>query len=457
MRWRLVAIGLVVVGVAALVVVLRDGERRPPTPAGPVADAFAYDPERREQLERRAAAGLSHVLYARSPGGAIASAARTARWRPIVEQVAADADLEADTLEALVFLESAGRPDARASDDLEGAVGLTQILAETGRNLLGMRVDVRASERLTRGIARGRKVAARKRVRRRVDERFDPRRSLQATARYLTIAKQALGRDDLAVVSYHMGIGNLQRALSRYGDDEIPYAQLFFDSSPLRNEAAWDVLAGLGDDSSTYLWRLYAAREIMRLHREDPDELARRADLQTRKASAEELLHPPPQETEVFGDFEAIEDARSDGRLVALDPARLSRAGLRIDPRMGELAARLDQSPNLYRALHPQALATLQAIGVGVRAITGTRERLTVTSTVRDERYQQVLAARNIEATDAYSLHTTGWAFDISRRYRSRAQARALQFMLDRLTALNAIAWVREPAAIHVTAAAAGG
>ena len=45
--------------------------------------------------------------------------------------------LDASMLEAIVMLESAGRPDARASDDLRSAAGLTQILAETGQNLLG--------------------------------------------------------------------------------------------------------------------------------------------------------------------------------------------------------------------------------------------------------------------------------------------------------------------------------
>ena len=59
---------------------------------------------------------------------------------------------------------------------------------------------------------------------------------------------------------------------------------------------------------------------------------------------------------------------------------------------------------------------------------------------------------RNVEATDGYSLHTTGWAFDIERTYRSRRHALAFQFMLDRLQALNLIAWVREVSAIHVTA-----
>ena len=86
-----------------------------------------------------------------------------------------------------------------------------------------------------------------------------------------------------------------------------------------------------------------------------------------------------------------------------------------------------------------------------MRDITRSRAALTVTSTVRDRRYQALLVARNIQATAAYSLHTTGFAFDVLRSYRSRAQALAFQFMLDRLQALNLIAWVREPEAIHIT------
>jgi hypothetical protein len=57
------------------------------------------------------------------------------------------------------------------------------------------------------------------------------------------------------------------------------------------------------------------------------------------------------------------------------------------------------------------------------------------------------------EAGDAYNLHTTGYAFDIARRYAGHAQALAFQYVLDRLTALNLIAWVREPSTIHITVA----
>jgi uncharacterized protein DUF5715 len=88
-----------------------------------------------------------------------------------------------------------------------------------------------------------------------------------------------------------------------------------------------------------------------------------------------------------------------------------------------------------------------------VRALSGGQSPLIVTSTVRDGAYQGLLMRRNIEATRNFSLHTTGWAFDVERRYQSRRQALAFQFVLDRLRALNAIAWVREPNAIHITVA----
>ena len=96
-----------------------------------------------------------------------------------------------------------------------------------------------------------------------------PSKALAGTVRYLRFAKQQVGRTDLALASYHMGIGNLQRALSLYGASDIPYTQLYFDSTPLNHAAAWRLLYGLGDDSSTYLWRVLAAKRLMKLYRTD--------------------------------------------------------------------------------------------------------------------------------------------------------------------------------------------
>jgi hypothetical protein len=460
--------GILVVVALLTAVALRGDAPAPgvplvPTPPGeqdggePIPDPFAYDPDDEDTLIRRAAAGTSHVLYARSPGGATATAERVARWRPQVEEAARAASVAPDMLEALVFLESAGREDAMAGDT-EGAVGLTQILAETGQNLLGMDVDVRASARFTRKIGRAIEQGRATRVRelqakrRAVDDRYDPAKALAGSARYLTIAQEQLGREDLAFVSYHMGIGNLQDVLAAYGEDEPSYARVYFDATPQRNADVQAKLASFGDDSSTYLWRLHAAREIMRLYREDRDELARLEALQTAKNSAEEVLHPPDS-TPHFETPEALKAAWDDGAIRAF-PNDPSLTGLARDGRMGELARRIDVPPGMYRGLRPEALAMALYIGAQVREFSGGESPLIVTSTVRDVAYQQQLMSRNGEATHNFSLHTTGWAFDIARIYESKRQALAFQFVLDRLQVLDAIAWVREPSAIHVTVSA---
>ena len=425
-----------------------------PPPGGDaeaLPDPFAWDPERADEFERRAAGGSSHLLYRLSPGGVAASAERVNRWRPAVEDAAEEAGVDPDTLEGLVFLESAGRDDAVTANGIEGAVGLTQILAETGHNLLGMRVDTEASARLTRRIARagGDRQARLRRERAAVDERFDGAKALAGTARYLEIALDELGREDLAFVSYHMGIGNLQGVLDAFGEgDDVSYAQLYFDSSFDRHAEAFNRLIRLGDDSSNYYWKVLAAREIMRLWREDRAELDRLTLLHGAKGSAEEVLHPDGS-TERFDDPEQLREAWDREEIVAL-PDAVRVTGLRRDPRMGELAGRLDQPPGLYRGLRPEALALALYVGAQVRALSDASP-LVVTSTVRDQAYQRALVRRNREATRNYSLHTTGWAFDVERRYTSRRQALAFQSVLDRLTVLGVIAWVREPNAIHVT------
>src|SRR3954447_833402 len=329
---------------------------------GPSNDPLAYRPGAEERLASRAAAGLSHVLYAKSPDGATATAARAGRFRPVIEATARRYGEDPDMLEAIVFLESAGRPEARAGNDLRGAVGLTQILAQTGQGLLHMHVDlprsIRLTEQIGRAFAKGRRgqVARLRAQRRRADQRFDPAKSLAGTCRYLRFAKGKLGRDDLAVESYHMGVGNLQGALAAYGESEVSYVALYFGSTPLRHSKAFERLAALGDDSATYLWRVLAAREIMRLYRTDRPELARLQALHARKGTAEEVLHPRGS-TRIYVAPGDVARARASGELRPL-PANAAALHLRVDPSMGQLARKLHRRRALYRALRPEALAT---------------------------------------------------------------------------------------------------
>jgi soluble lytic murein transglycosylase-like protein len=476
-RRRFVAMAaLAVVAAAFAVLVVRslDSESSSASVLVPRSDAsavdpLAYDDGQEDDLERAAAFGLSHPLYAKSPGGVLAAAERTASFRTLVEQAVENSGFSADLVEAIVFLESAGRPDVIAGDDPVHASGLTQILAETATNFLGMNVDLAKSRTLTAEIAAASShgdVAEADRLRherRSIDARFDPEQALNGTVRYLTEARDRVGRDDLAVVSYHMGIGNLTGVLRAFAGaeaDGIPvpvvveeqglsWARIFFDSTPERHADAYRLLSRLGDDSPTYYGRVLAAEEIMRLYRDDPDRLRELERLHSAKGSAEEVLHPPSS-TQRFTDATALENAFETHTLQTLpnDPEHLF---FTVDPTMGELANRLGQPRTLYHGLRAEALALLVYLAARVHEMSDTTQPLEITSSVRDEDYQSLLRKRNPEATAGYSLHTTGYAFDVRRHYESRAQARAFQFMLDDLAARGLIAWVREPAAIHVT------
>ena len=186
----------------------------------------------------------------------------------------------------------------------------------------------------------------------------------------------------------------------------------------------------------------------MRQWRENPDELERTAALATEKATLEEVYHPEG-ETKIYSEPAEIQEATDSEELLPLPPK--GGPGWEVDPQMGELAPELNQKPGLYRALRPEALATLAFIGCVVQRLSEAEKPLKVTSTVRDLAYQELLVASNPEATQEYSLHTTGWSFDILREYDNDAQAEAFQFVLDRLRALEVIDYATEPKAIHVT------
>lgn len=457
-----------------------------PAPQGPSVstprvadfDPFRYSADRDEDFLERGRDGHSHVVYAKSPGGVEATAARVARYDPQIRAAAARHGVDQSTLGALVFLESAGRPEAMAAGDPDGATGLGQILPSTATDLLGVRVDLQRSIRVTRRIAaydrrsltastakRGRAAARRatrlRAQRRRIDERFDPARSLDAAARYLQIAEERFGREDFAAASYHMGIGNVREVIRRYVAPRrqgkttaatvarygLTYPRVFFDTTPVRNPRTYRLLQSFGDDSRTYLFRLEAAREIRRLWGEDLEELRRLNELHGAKASAEEVLRPRA-DNEPYGSARDLRRAYDDGDLVALpsDPRLL---GYRIDRRTGSLARRLDARPALYRGLRRDALATLLYVAKETRRVTG-RGAIRVTSTVRDLGYQRLLLQSNPEATSGFSLHTTGYAFDLAREPR-RGQERALVAVLERLRSLRVVDWVYEPTAIHVT------
>jgi hypothetical protein len=454
---RRLAVGVAAVAILIAVVVASSGGGSTPRLPAPAAgqiqragDPFAYSAAREPEFVARATAGSSHVLFVKSPGGVMASAARVAALRRLVA-AAAGSSVDPNILEALVFVESAGRSQVIAGSDPAAAAGLTQILAQTGQVLLGMHIDLGRSRRLTAAINRasaaGNRAAVSRleRQRAKIDDRFNPAKALAATIRYLELAQRRFGRSDLAVVSYHMGVGNLAKVLDEYDSGRtVPYAQLYFDSAPDRHPAAYNLLSGFGDQSSLYYWRVLGAAQIMHLYRTDRGELARLSALHAMSASAADVLHPPDQ-TSVLADPEALARAYASGSVVPL-PSNASGLGLAYDPGMGALAHKLGKTPALYRGLAPAALGLLVELAHRVRALSGGAAPLVVTSAVTDGHYQQLLGFSDAPAAAGYS-------FTLARRYVRHAQAVALQSLLDRLQALNLIAWVRFPATIEVTVA----
>jgi hypothetical protein len=173
--------------------------------------------------------------------------------------------------------------------------------------------------------------------------------------------------------------------------------------------------------------------------------LTHRVELNTAADSDAFVLHPPSS-VHAFPDPDALDRAYA-ARTVLPLPSNAARLGLAYDGAIGALAPRVGATPALYRGLRTPALDMLIALAARVRALSGLpRSTLTVTSAVTDQRYQRLLGVSDPPAA-------AGWSFTIARRYVDRAQAVAFQAMLDRLGALDLIAWERFPSEIEVTVA----
>ena len=177
------------------------------------------------------------------------------------------------------------------------------------------------------------------------------------------------------------------------GGRPVPYAQLYFDTSPDHHGSAFDLLAGFGDQSSLYYWRVLGAAQIMRLYRTDRERARRLARLQNAAGTTAEVLHPPDR-TPQFADPSALSSAYAQRELVPL-PAngRAPRARIRTVDGIAT-RERLGAPAALYRGLRPAALDLLVELAARVRALAGTSAPLIVASTVMDTRYQQRLGSR---------------------------------------------------------------
>ena len=229
-----------------------------------------------------------------------------------------------------------------------------------------MHVDVATSRRYTRRIRR----ALRARARCSRSQRCAPpaprstsastrQGACSATARYLTIAKARFGREDLAFVSYHMGMGNLQSVLRAYGKRRRRATRSSTSTPrpsatppPTRSSPRSATTPPTTGGSSA------RPRRSCACSRDDAGELARLEAAQTAKNSAEEVLHPPGS-TPRFATPAKLKQAWADEQIVAF-PQNERVTGLRARRPHGRARRR---RRTLYRGLRPEALAIALYIG----------------------------------------------------------------------------------------------
>ena len=303
-------------------------------------------------------------------------------------------------LEAIVFVESAGRPDVIAGNDPADAAGLTQILAQTGQSLLGMHIDLAASRKLTAEINRrlGQRPARARRPGWSAAGRAD-RRPLQPAAgarrdRALPAARpapvRAPGPRDRVLP--HGDRQPAARAGLYDGGTPVPYAQLYFDTAPIATRAAFNMLAGFGDDSSLYYWRILGAAQIMRLYRQRP--LGAGA---ARFAAGEPRARRPrcctrPTRTSAFADPDALYDAYAEHAAGAAALQRLAAWGSAYAAGIGADGQAARRSPRPCTAGCGRRRSTSWSSSRrGCGRCRAAAQPLIVSSAVTDARYQQQL------------------------------------------------------------------
>ena len=441
-RRRLVVliVALAVVG-AVLVAALGRGWLPSPPAAGVAAsaggrDPFGYASAREADYIARATAGNAHVLFDKSPGGVVATAARVAAYRPLIDRAVAGTGIDPALLEGIVFVESAGRPQVMAGSDPASAAGLTQILAQTGQSLLGMHIDLARSRRLTAAIDAVAAGTRRGLLAPLLVTSGGDRSALQSCRRAWPAPCAISASPSVSSGAWTSPSSPTTWAsatctrCSATTTAAAPFPTRSSTSTrrPTITVPPTGFYPGSATTHGCIYWRVLGAVSIMRLYRGDRSALTRLASLQNADGAGAAVLHPPDR-TLNFADPAALSAAYQDRSLVPL-PTNLAALGLSVARTMGSGASRLGVPPGLYRGLRPGALKLLIALAARVRSLSGGAQPLELFTTVADRQYNQSTGA-------GFAAATNGWSFQIARRYVSHAQAQAFQTVLDRLQALE--------------------
>lgn len=377
--------------------------------------------------------------------------------------------VSAKDIEAIHFLESFGRPDAKSPTGPKGPGQFTAVTAsnigpvEDGKCLLRFE-GYNCGSKLPKKLP---KIAE--------DNRSDIRLSAFATAKLLADETKFFGDPDFAIMAYHSSRKRVadwvkiylspkptttggKADIQKYG---LSYAQLYFGSTPYHNPGTYRMFRELMDVDwgPNYLWKVRRSQGLLDLRRNSPSEFATLAENNRHKGKRANyrMWTFYTDEDEAFVSLADLKKSLEAGELVVL-PDRPDKFGFKLRLEGGGAIAEMDR-PNQkhYLATKPETAGGLIHIAQlfsNLRKKHGAKEvLLDITSVSRTVEYQNRLVKQNSTATKDLSFHVLGLAIDIAKKNLNESAQRDLRFVLDELDSIGLISWVPEKAAYHIVIA----
>jgi hypothetical protein len=370
------------------------------------------------------------------------------KLQAIVRSAAQSSGFPKSILEAIIYLESWGDPNAQSP---AGPKGIMQIADATAHDM-GLSIVRATRYKITREkvLVQSKNKSTKPKYKTVThkepytvvvrDDRLIPERAIPAAARYLVRLERTYGAEDWAIFAYHCGTGcvsymkDLTSRARGIPPNEITVARMFFSCSPNWNRQLYQAIQQqmLRDYSPTYYFRILRAAQLLAIYRQNPDDLAAlQREYRNQFASGPRAPHR-------LSAWLRPDDLiyRTGADIRANPGSRLMKAVNNADYLGYSLALPADETAIAdYSQASPAALGTLTYIAFETRRLCEERssngetfQPLPVMALVEPEDY-----ARQQSSQPEAFAHSSGEVFDLDISRIPAGELECLRFVLDDL------------------------
>ena len=368
------------------------------------------------------------------------------KLQSVIRAAAQSSGFPAAMIEAIVYLESWGDPNAESPAGPKGIMQISeatahdmglQVVRATRYKVTHEKVPVKSKSKKPKYKTVTHKEPYIVTVR---DDRLVPDRAIPAAAHYLAMIERKFGGQDWAIFAYHCGTGcvtamkeltNRARGIPK---DEITVPRMFFSCSPTWNRELYQAIQQqmLRDYSPTYYFRIQRAAQLLALYRRDPSELvALQQEYKNQFASGPRAPHRLSawlrRDDLVYRTQDDIR-ANPGDRLIKA-PQRGEYLGYSLQ------LSRDDSATADFSLAAPSALGALTYVAFETRrlfeelnAFGETFQPLPVLALVEPETY-----ARQQPSQHEAFAHSSGQVFDIDTSHMPAGELECLRFVLEDL------------------------